>query len=400
MKRFDLALGLIAVGASSLLASQAHAYGYRYCDCNSAAQTDPYYARKWDASTVSFDIEVADPDWRATIISAGSHWNRRSGMEIQFGTTGANDIVATDGCSNDIGLLMRTSTSASDCYDGGIVACRPSRINEADIEIFTKIRKVRSDGSTYCDFINWTPFPTTLDAPYPQSQILAITLQHEIGHALGLIHSDTGLARMESSYPGGGWFHSDVPATAIVVPFEDDIRGLQYLYSASGPNHTRFSDVYASSWVHRATPAGTDHNQFINTVPITQVGSNVSHFPRNRVDRGNNRKTVKAGDRVDIRISAANRGDASYTEPTPVRCFLSRDVHLTVGADFEVDCNWTYNPLDAFSHWTSDISFVVPTLPSSPQTAHELFYVFWWLDTGSSDPNNYSYLQHRVAYDD
>jgi hypothetical protein len=122
-------------------------------------------------------------------------------------------------------------------FNGGWGECvwwDDSNISEADVE-FERRETEAWSLSAYSYDINSPPH-------------LRLVAVHEFGHALGLLHEDRWLARMNSIYPAGG----AITSYNLVRPLADDRAGVRALYPGSG---TARADLAASNY--KRTGVGT-----------------------------------------------------------------------------------------------------------------------------------------------
>jgi hypothetical protein len=171
----------------------------------------------WDS-----ELQSAMASWndversRATFFVArdnnGSHATNNGDNEVYF------DDIDGPGGTLAVTRLM---------FNGGWGDCPwldDSNISEADVEFDV-------DESWYTGAFSYTT----------SSIHFRLVAVHEFGHALGMMHEDTRMARMNSFYPNGGPITRDKLVRAIA----DDRAGIRYLYSEGG---TARADLVASNY--------------------------------------------------------------------------------------------------------------------------------------------------------
>ena len=215
---------VLCLVAAALIAQSAHAYGWATCNGNK---------KKWSSNNVTFHPSSADfpygSSWRYSIESAKNAWNNAPGTQFDFSYSYTSSTGYTSGDS--VNSIVRSSSYG---WSTGQLGVALTRYSLCLVPFFTG--GISEVDVLYNDTLTWNhgknPNPSNLGT---NSVLVGM---HELGHAMGLMHSNGTLATMNASYPGGGTIgrHNDVE------PHGDDVLGNRAGYGTSGSPR----DVYAS----------------------------------------------------------------------------------------------------------------------------------------------------------
>lgn len=259
------------------------AYGYGYRTCGDENIT-------WDNSRVTMYISTTSfpPDsvWDTRLQNAMWHWNNVKGSNWNFyygrDTDGSHNNsndrteIYLDGDEGPGGALAVTHMRWT-CY---WLFGYHSWYNEADLEF----------NSNYSWNTGTYSFSNPTGSPYSFEGVAL----HEMGHVLGLNHSDSVMATLNSYYPNSGPFGNSM----VWDPHPDDRQGVHYLYSDS----TTETDIACSSM--RRTGSGT---------------SNVTTSP----------SSASRGSSVTIQYTFSNLGTSTVT--FNIGFYLSTNSYISTG---------------------------------------------------------------------
>ena len=196
-------------------------------------------------------------------------------------------------------------------------------------------------------------------------------MQHEVGHALGLMHSNDGMARMESHLPNGGWLTQPAQFAVAFVPFARDAYDVNKLY----PDNTTGASKYATQFWSSLIPFNGDNvdSTFLVATDVTYSQAtgrviNYTKYPErvNGALPGRGANVVRPGDQFRARVCFGNRGPTSAT--------VKREVLL--GSTVIETTNNLAN--DAFTTSCSVRTLTVPT-----GTANGSYTIKYRLDGGT-----------------
>lgn len=231
MNKHTLALTALAALAG-LAAPAAHAASWLNCGGN---------AIKWNSHRTTMAISTssfpAGSAWDGDLQNAMWHWNHVKGSGFNFFV--ARDTDGTSSSGNGVNEVYFNAAQA-----GTALAVTRSRyhcywlfgwqrgLDEADIAFNTNL-------SWNTGVVNYA----ALNSPF---HFESVSL-HELGHALGLQHSDNVMATMNSFYPNGG----SLGHAKEIDPLPDDRAGARAIY----PDSTTETDIAGSAFLR--TGSGT-----------------------------------------------------------------------------------------------------------------------------------------------
>lgn len=365
----------LLIGCAILPSKIAHADHWSCCG-NPIAWGSSNVDLKW--STVSFS---AGSPWVDRIEDAADGWSALSessfvwqvapdsNSDVGHGN-GENEIWFTN-ASNSInaGAIALISYSLGQCPGGPCCnGCTPPTILETDIILYGKTKE-GFPVTWYHGVPNGSfPIGTTSSGNW-----VVVTVQHELGHALGLTHPLVGLARMcNSGYFSGGWFHT---GSRTVVPFGHDRASVKILY----PRSSSYTDVI----VHNVQ--GTEGSHPSTSWPLSYniQSGDFDYYPRSVVSGS---ASVRMGEQVEARFCRGNLGPKRSSS-------VSIDVYLST------DPRWSSNDKHAGTFGSERLAGYARgcftgtfTIPSG-LTVGERYYVLYGYGTSG---NNMANMDRRL----
>lgn len=234
----------------SIIPAPANAGSYRTCNGDPVVLTgDP----TTQISTVSFPVGSIS---RQDLDNVISHWNNMQGMTLEFDPivnfsgsyafdNGKNEVVF-----QNISGLGLTTIQLDSCFWW----FESQHIQEFDIEI---------DAGT--SWLFGAPPENTNDG----NNSLRYTIVHELGHALGLLHTnDSPVASvMKQSFKGQSW--SGGGAFSRLHPFGDDSFTSRFLY----PHSNSHRDIATSAFEVIPSSGNATETMANTTITVTAGGN-------------------------------------------------------------------------------------------------------------------------------
>lgn len=323
---------------------------------------------------------------------AAARWSNLAGSAFDFTVSNDNDnTITSNGDGNEVGFFTElpgdhssaaaitvsryTLCETCDSWTCGGSECQTGHLVETDIYFL-------ANGYDYGDPGSWT---SDSGAQYNASNYRMIAA-HELGHAAGLLeNTSTGLSRMESHIPPGGWFSYAVPGASRVTPLAPDVFEMAGLYPDSNAGST---DLYAVNMQHRVTSSPNDN---VNSIPLSWNGSDPLGFPRNRTWRGTDWRTAKVGDVVDVRVCFGNSGPP-WSPTTTARFKFSTNTSPNDSTDVLTPDGWYYPGVGANTTWCDTLGITVPNV--SPGS---YFVIFGINGSPSGASNNWQVINRKVT---
>jgi hypothetical protein len=317
-------------------------------------------------------------------------WTEVEGSSLEFSYVGSNDVDEEEvdyGCVSlsasgfintirltdelDPGELGHTWTCSNACGflgpDGAITMAHIS------LDARTK-------------WFHGAPDPRSENAPPDSDFYFRPVISHELGHALGLGHSEGAPTTMNSTYPGGwtpGQASGTTGALATLLfgsirfnPLPDDRAGVRAIY----PESTEELDaVVLNFWKTESMD---------NSMLVPPPGSN---FAPSADDLGatDGCRNVCPGGRTPVYFNIGNAGNvditfASYGAPAAVRFSLSEDLNLDAS---DTELSTLYYDLPAGA--TGDVMAAMVDIPVTAAAGkrHVGYRMIPWVGEGYSSNN-------------
>ncbi len=223
---------LALAGAGTLLVPAKDSYGFSTLGTalNVSSERDwRIFDNFADATANNNNVADANyPGWfgaEMAMWKAASEWGSRAhgtgtgdSTQTTIGDGAANFDFFFGGAATSGGSVHKIVSAIPSCGGGGTLAYVTNGGNAWDM--------------TFCDEWTWADGPGTITGS--QFDIQAVGC-HEIGHSLGLGHSNTGAATMFGSIGNG--------STGPRSIHSDDIAGVQSIYGAADPAKPRITAV-------------------------------------------------------------------------------------------------------------------------------------------------------------
>lgn len=338
---------------------------------------------RWASDTVNLDVRVENYPVGSIghnqIVAAAEEWTDLGDSAVNIvigsdtdGTVGPDNgqsEIYRAGLSGDSSLATVVTWTTNTCVSGAgapvCCGCNPSTIVESDMIIF--------DQNTVGGVVNNIPWsaidPGRGSDPDPTPIVFKPAIQHELGHMIGIQHTNNGLVRMSSAYPVGGWFFGGGDRTRPHVVDRLDAQAI-YPDSASG------ADVYMSN----VADIGGISRQL-------SWGSSVANFYPRRLPNaisGQASNVVRRGDALQVNLCGGNLGPSTNTVTVDV--YLSLDRNFLPSNDLPIA-----NVQRTFAGYTSECWVENVTIPNN--TAHLTYWVIFGHGTGG---NNLAIINRQV----
>ncbi|GJQ57527.1 MAG: hypothetical protein D8M57_18940 [Candidatus Scalindua sp. AMX11] len=347
IKKILLLLGF----ALSVISTQADAAGWRTCSGNKIT---------WDNDRTTMYINTYSmpigSSWNLNFQYAMSEWNEVGGSDWKFylgydfdgtynNSNGKNEVYFKYRPSES---YLAVTKSRWECY---WFFGTHEKYLESDVEFNTKYSWTTST------FNGWNT-----GSPY-NFRLVAL---HELGHALGLLHSDGKPATMNTYYYNSG----TVGHYNKIEPHGDDRYGLRILYRDSS------TDRDLSVCRFRNTGGGSSTTNKVYTTSGNWVTS---------LSRGNS---------YDLYYTMENF--STQTETAKVNFYLSSNRYISTSDRYVGSTTWS---MPAGAYATAKKRFTIPT-NLTPGT----YYIGYKADpngsiTESSESNNFVSLLHSITID-
>jgi hypothetical protein len=215
LSKLAVAAAILALAVVGPAGGSALAYSWTTCSGNAIV-----WNSGWTAMYISTTSFPAGSSWDTRLQNAMWHWNNVKGSDWTFyvgrdtdgthnNSNGRNEVYLESGLGSS---TLAVTYTRYHCY---WLFGYWYGIDETDIGF--NVSKSWNTG----DYSYSTP----TGSPYCFEGVAL----HELGHALGLLHSDGAMATMNSYYPNSGPFGYYKEWD----PFADDRQGVRYLYSDS-----------------------------------------------------------------------------------------------------------------------------------------------------------------------
>lgn len=345
--------------AAMLLVVVAHSASADHIDCCG----NKY---RWASSNL-------DLGWCTSSFSASSHWVARmeeaaqewtdlpeSDVDISLSsdshcssTNNDSEIWYTNSSSGDGSLIIATTTFInSSCSNFPCcMGCTAPELTVTDIVIYAQ----NSSGS-----IPWSVVVPTGAGSQPNSGFTYFlpNFQHELGHAMGLLHTSSGMTRMATFDPGGGWFYSGADT---VQPLGHDRWDANAVYPEG--SFTNYSNIYMIN-------IQSDGNV---SRPLSSSGSVANYYPRNTNPiSGQDFNAVRVGDTVQMRVCRGNVGPKK-SPSYDIDVYLSQGDRWWSASDVYAGTFQNQSGLSGYTKGCFTGTFTVPSGVSAGKTYYVLF---------------------------
>lgn len=298
---------LKAISFAALTTASINASAYTTWECLGQKE-------KWTAETTTLrlsGVSFAPGAWRDAMTTAITRWNQNP-SEFRFGISYNDASVGVDNgqseawFSNDAGLLDGSPAVAfiqMDCIDYWIFGT-DVEITEADIVFDASESYTASTSKTNLWGYGgaYRPFQTTA--------------LHELGHALGLAHTNNTYNIM-----GEDWTHTHANgSTTRAYSGEDGNNGAVSLYGLFGG---ALEDLAVTHWKYSG--ADGEYSEHVRTRVLDVAGNPLASY----TDNGEKRYYVNKGQTVRLELTYENNGKNSQT-PT-IGYYVSTNDFISTG---------------------------------------------------------------------